>query len=34
MNAVEALALYIEGMREEGRSLEMGAVRRRLRLPA
>jgi len=33
-NAEEALALYVEGMREEGRSLEMGVVRRRLPLPA
>ncbi len=33
-NAEEALALYIEGLREEGRSLDMGVVRRKLRLPA
>ncbi|MHB8294545.1 MAG: type II toxin-antitoxin system HicB family antitoxin [Acidimicrobiales bacterium] len=33
-NAEEALALYVEGMREEGRSLEMGIIRRRLSLPA
>jgi predicted RNase H-like HicB family nuclease len=33
-NAEEALALYVEGMREEGRSLEMGVIRRRLPLPA
>ena len=32
-NAEEALALYVEGMREEGRSLETGVVRRRLKLP-
>ncbi len=32
-NAEEALALYVEGLREEGRPLEMGVVRRRLRLP-
>ena len=32
-NAEEALALYVEGMREEGRSLETGVVRRRLTLP-
>jgi predicted RNase H-like HicB family nuclease len=32
-NAEEALALYVEGMREEGRSLEMGVIRRRLTLP-
>lgn len=33
-NAEEALVLYVEGLREEGRSLEMGIVRRRLPLPA
>jgi predicted RNase H-like HicB family nuclease len=33
-NAEEALALYVEGMREEGRSLDMGVIRRRLTLPA
>jgi predicted RNase H-like HicB family nuclease len=33
-NAPEALALYIEGLREDGRSLEMGIVRRKLALPA
>lgn len=33
-NAEEALALYVEGLREEGRSLAMGVVRRRLPLPA
>lgn len=33
-NAAEALALYVEGLREEGRALEMGIVRRRLPLPA
>ena len=33
-NAREALALYVEGLREEGRALEMGVVRRRLSLPA
>lgn len=32
-NAEEALTLYVEGMREEGRSLETGVVRRRLTLP-
>ncbi len=26
-NAEEALVLYVEGLREEGRSLEMGVVR-------
>jgi predicted RNase H-like HicB family nuclease len=33
-NAEEALALYVEGMREEGRSLDMGVVRHRFPLPA
>ncbi len=33
-NAKEALALYVEGLREDGRSLQMGIVRRRLSLPA
>lgn len=33
-NAEEALALYVEGLREDGRSLQMGIVRRRLSLPA
>ncbi|CAN5568556.1 hypothetical protein BH23ACT7_BH23ACT7_25970 [soil metagenome] len=33
-NAEEALALYVEWLREEGRSLQMGIVRRRLPLPA
>jgi predicted RNase H-like HicB family nuclease len=33
-NAREALALYVEGLREDGRSLDMGIVRRRLPLPA
>lgn len=33
-SAREALALYIEGLREDGRSLEMGIVRRKLPLPA
>jgi predicted RNase H-like HicB family nuclease len=32
-NAEEALALYVEGMREQGRSLETGVVHRRLTLP-
>ncbi|MGH2873164.1 MAG: hypothetical protein ACRDL5_11975 [Solirubrobacteraceae bacterium] len=30
----EALAFYVEGLREDGRSLEMGIVRRKLPLPA
>lgn len=33
-NAEEALALYIEGLREEGRPIGAGIVRRRLPLPA
>jgi len=33
-NAREALALYVEGLREDGRSLESGVVRLRLPLPA
>lgn len=33
-NAREALVLYVEGLREDGRSLKTGVVRRRLPLPA
>lgn len=33
-NAQEALSLYVEGLREEGRSLETGVVRRKVPLPA
>lgn len=33
-NAEEALALYVEGLREEGDSLEFGVIRRRFPLPA
>jgi len=33
-NAREALALYVEGLREDGRSLESGVVRLRLPIPA
>ncbi len=33
-SAREALELYIEGLREDGRSLEMGIVRRTLPPPA
>ena len=33
-NAREAMALYVDGLREEGRPLDMGIVRRRLPLPA
>jgi predicted RNase H-like HicB family nuclease len=33
-NAREALALYVEGVREDGGTLDTGVVRRRLPLPA
>jgi predicted RNase H-like HicB family nuclease len=33
-NAREALELYVAGVREDGGSLEMGIVRRKLPLPA
>jgi predicted RNase H-like HicB family nuclease len=33
-NAREALEMYVEGLREEGRSLDAGIVRRMLPLPA
>ena len=33
-NAREALALYIEGLRDEGRPLESGVIRRTLAVPA
>jgi predicted RNase H-like HicB family nuclease len=33
-NAEEALALYVEGLREEGEPLEFGVIRRRFPLPA
>ena len=33
-NAREALALYVDGLREEGRPLDIGIVRRRLPPPA
>jgi predicted RNase H-like HicB family nuclease len=33
-NAREALNLYVDGLREEGRPLETGIVRRKLPLPA
>lgn len=33
-NAREALALYVEGLREDGRTVESGVVRRTLALPA
>lgn len=32
-NAEEAWDLYVEGLREDGRPLQMGVVRRRLPLP-
>lgn len=34
VNAEEALRLYVESLRDEGRSLDMGVVRRSLALPA
>ena len=33
-SAREALELYVEGLREDGRPLDMGIVRRSLPLPA
>ena len=33
-NAEEALELYVEGLREEGRSLDTGVIRRKFPLPA
>jgi predicted RNase H-like HicB family nuclease len=33
-NAQEAVALYVEGVREEGGSLDHGIVRRTIRLPS
>jgi predicted RNase H-like HicB family nuclease len=33
-NAEEALALYVDGLREEGGSLEFGVIRRKFPLPA
>lgn len=33
-NAEEALALYVEGLREEGQTLEFGVIRRKVALPA
>lgn len=32
-NAQEALALYVEGMREDGRSLDTGVIRRKFPVP-
>jgi predicted RNase H-like HicB family nuclease len=33
-NAQEALALYVEGLREDGGSLDTGVIRRKFPLPA
>lgn len=33
-NATEAVALYVEGLREDGESLETGVIRRKIPLPA
>jgi predicted RNase H-like HicB family nuclease len=33
-NAREALDLYVEGLREDGRTLDTGIIRRKLPLPA
>ncbi|MBA3807309.1 MAG: type II toxin-antitoxin system HicB family antitoxin [Solirubrobacterales bacterium] len=33
-NAQEALELYVEGLREEGRPLSTGVIRRRFPVPA
>jgi predicted RNase H-like HicB family nuclease len=33
-NAREALTLYVEGLREDGREIGAGVIRRRLSLPA
>lgn len=33
-NAQEALALYIEGLREDGKPIESGVLRRKFPLPA
>jgi predicted RNase H-like HicB family nuclease len=33
-NAAEALALYVEGLREDGLPMPQGVVRRRLAVPA
>lgn len=33
-NAEEALALYVEGLREDGRPIGAGILRRSLRVPA
>lgn len=33
-NANEAVALYVEGLREDGESLDSGVIRRSIPLPA
>jgi predicted RNase H-like HicB family nuclease len=33
-NANEAVALYVEGLREDREPLDMGVIRRRIPLPA
>lgn len=33
-NGEEALSLYVEGLREDGESLEFGVIRRRFPIPA
>ena len=33
-NAGEALVLYVEGLRDEGRSIATGVIRRKLAIPA
>lgn len=33
-NATEAVALYVEGLREDGESLDTGVIRRKISLPA
>jgi predicted RNase H-like HicB family nuclease len=33
-NANEAVALYVEGLREDGESLDTGVIRRKVPLPA
>jgi predicted RNase H-like HicB family nuclease len=33
-NAKEALKLYVEGLKEEGRPLDAGVIRQRLPIPA
>jgi predicted RNase H-like HicB family nuclease len=34
VNATEAVTLYVEGLREDGESLDSGVIRRRIPLPA